>query len=55
MDNAMTQSELANALSIQSEKIRTAETANRSTSTMNRLWRRYFQIEDALKSFKGGW
>lgn len=50
-----TQSELAADLAKLSSDIRWAEAAGRSVSTINRLWRRYFQIEDALKAFRGGW
>lgn len=48
-----TQNELAEMLANASSDIRWAEAAGRSTSTINRLWRKYFQIEDALKAF--GW
>jgi hypothetical protein len=49
-------SQLAAALATQSAKIQAAGDAGRSVSTLNRLWRKYFQIEDALKaSNKGGW
>lgn len=33
-----------------SNKIRAAEAAGRSASTLNRLWRKYFAIETALKA-----
>lgn len=48
-----TQNELAEMLTATSSDIRWAEAAGRSTSTINRLWRRYFQIEDAIKAFRG--
>lgn len=35
--------------------IKWADAAGRSVSTMNRLWKKYFQIEDALKAQGGGW
>lgn len=50
-----TQNELALELAQISSDIRWAEAAGRSASTINRLWRKYFQIEDALKAFRGGW
>lgn len=49
-----TQAELAEKLAKCSSDIRWAEAAGRSISTMNRLWRKYFAAEDALKAF-GGW
>lgn len=51
----MTEGELVGALNKASSDIRWAEAAGRSASTINRLWRKYFRIEDALKAFAGGW
>lgn len=48
-----TQNELAEMLAKLSSDIRWAEAAGRSASTTNRLWRKYFQVEDALKAFRG--
>lgn len=53
--NTMTHQELGAALAQASSDIKWAEAGKRSVSTMNRLWRKYFQIEDALKFFRGGW
>jgi hypothetical protein len=52
--NTTTQTEAASNLSAIFAAIQAAEAANRSVSTLNRLWRKYFQAEDALKAF-GGW
>lgn len=54
MTNTMTHSELVAALNKSNADIRWAYAAGRSESTMNRLWRKHFAIEDALKAF-GGW
>jgi len=54
MNTMLSQVELSTALRAQYEKIAAADRAGRSTSTMNRLWRRYFQIEDALKAYTRG-
>lgn len=51
-----TTSNTAAALATQYAKIQAAESAGRSVSTMNRLWREYFRIEDAFKiANRGGW
>lgn len=49
-----TTSELATMYAEQSKKIAAAGAAGRSVSTMNRLWREYFRIEDALKAASFG-
>lgn len=54
MIKMMSHQELGAALAQASLDIKWAEAAGRSTSTLNRLWRKYFQIEDALKAFRGG-
>jgi hypothetical protein len=41
-------------LAAQVQKIQTAESAGRSTSTLNRLWREYFRIEDLVKGQQKG-
>jgi hypothetical protein len=46
---------LVEALNLASSNIRWAEAAGRSASTLNRLYRKYFAAEDALKAFAGGW
>ena len=38
------------ALETISAKIKAAESANRSASKLNRLWRQYFAVESALKA-----
>lgn len=46
---------LVEALNQASSDIKWAEAAGRSVSTLNRLYRKYFKAEDALKAFAGGW
>jgi signal recognition particle GTPase len=50
-----TEGELVEMLNKASSDIRWAEAAGRSVSTINRLWRKYFAVEDALKAFAVGW
>ncbi len=46
---------LSAELAATTAKIRAAEAAGRSASTLNRLYRKLFQLEDALKAVGGGW
>jgi hypothetical protein len=53
LDTLKTQSEIATAYADASAAIRNAEAANRSESTLNRLYNRYFKLETMLKSCGG--
>lgn len=47
---------MTNAMKLEAAraKILAAETANRSESTMRKLWKQFFALEDAAK-LAGGW
>ncbi len=51
--DALSTVELATAYSAMSAKLKAANDAGRSVSTLNRLWAKYFRLEDALKG-RGG-
>lgn len=57
--NTTTAGEIVAKLETLRGKIRAAEEANRSASTLNRLWREFFRAEDALRAYQGpadsGW
>lgn len=53
--NTTTAAEIVAKIETLRGKIQAAESANRSTSTLNRLWRELFRAEDALRAVDCGW
>jgi hypothetical protein len=53
--DTMSTTDLANAFAALTARINAAYEAGRSVSTMNRLWQKYFRLEDGLKGRQGGW